>query len=469
MWTAGSLAAVGSVALALSLFAGSASAVNQPNRDSPDRFDLSQLMSPSLGSTYDGIGGGWSGRLYRHPRLWVGITGGAREGDGFVRSRSSQFQIGNVTATSTISGMMLYGLVSSGDRGHPKIIGSATAIGNWSDVAICLSPACGGDPTAISGDPEPAQENAGRPGITAISIIDGSTGEVTQEVTDTRATPQDPAATAEEDELATEEAVVEEQPAEENGGFDIHLAMVPNIGSGIGPQDWWFPGLGGVNVYISPEVLVLNRVLVERHQLVAGDVVATSTANSIEIEEAVTDQIAAGELVDGEAVQPDLPDIVLSAVALGNATSINSDSGGLAIGRQIVIGSVDEFAQLPMLGGGGIAQASQGGSMSGALLAMMADGWISKADIKAEASAEHFAEALSHVSATALANKYTVNGHAGLASGNLLMTDLVQIAYADMTAKVVEGPRKISGGVEFSAVATAVGNISEISLAHAFD
>jgi len=469
----GSLALVASAALGLWLFAEPAAAIGETSGAPLDNVDLAQFISPSLGAT-DGL---WSDKLYRHPRLWVTVGGGARQGDGLVRSSTTQVQFGNVTATSTISGMALYGLVGAGDGKHPLIVGSATAIGNWSDISICLSPNCGddglADEAAATVDDSTGQSAGNRPGLRAISIIDGSTGQVTQEVIDTRTASSDGETAGAEDEPKDEEDAVEQQAVEEkdpveDDGFEIELVLLPSFGAGIGAEDWWFPGMGGVNVYVSPEVLLLNRILVESDQLLVGDIVATTAAEDLVTEDVPVEQVAASELVEGGAVEPDLPDIVLSAVALGNSASMTSDSGGLAIDRQILVGSVDELAVLPVLAGGGIPQPG-GGALSDTLMTMMAEGWISKAEIRAEASAKELAEALTHLNAVALANKHTIDGHDGLGDGNLLMADVTQFAYADMTAYAVVGPRKVWGGVDFSSAATAISNISEVSLAHVVD
>jgi hypothetical protein len=463
---------------------------SQANGEISDGFggtmDPLNFVSPSLGSDYGGMQWGWRDDLYKHDRIWLTVSGGNASGEGYEMSSLNQVMFGDVRATSSIHGVTLNSLVGLGASGGPLIVGSATAVGNLSNITICMTGACDGDavePDTVESDAieedvgEETGEggDSGNPAIIVTSTVDGSDGDTTPEVvvvdTTSQAAASEETSTEEPAGETAETAIVEEAKAADEKLLNFDIVMVPNFGSGIGPADWWFPGLGNWRVAIAPELPLLSRVLAERNQLVIGNVFASAKAEEITTELPATElpatDVAASELLDSKEVAPELPEIALNAVALGNSSTITSDIGGLAIDRQIVIGSVD--AAIAMPSGFGAESESDKGSLSGALLAMMSGGGISKADITAVVSADQSDGSLSALNATALANSHTINGNTAIDPNGLVVVDLFQLVYGDTTAKSIMGPADITAQLDFSSVATAIGNMASFSLPKQFD
>jgi len=476
------LPVIWAAAAALTLSAGVAQANSEANEEIGGDVDFLQLMAPSLGSRNSGFGDkpwGWSDSLYRHPRYWISVTGGNSVGEGFVRSSLNQIMFGDVTATSSVRRMRLVTIPGSMDNGAPRIIVSATAIGNMSAIDICTLGNCGTD----AADPEVAPDDmvdgeqpddSGKPAITVTSVVDGSDGDVTPDVNETDTRTQ--GATSEESEETEEEVAAgstEESQAvkatEDEGGLNFDLVMIPSFGSGIGAANWWFPGLGALAVHVAPEVPLLSRVLVERNQLIIGNVVATASVDKIKTEVAEAElpdaEVVASEAVADEQVTTMLPDIALNAVAVGNSSAMTSDIGGVAIDRQIVIGSVDSSIDMPSSFG----SEANSGTMSSVLLAMMSDGMIEKAQITAEVSADQYDGVLSELNATAIANSNTVDAMPDIGAEGLVVVELLQFSYGDAIAKSSKGPADITGEFDFSSVATAVGNMANFKLANPFN
>jgi hypothetical protein len=464
----------GAVALAMCLSAVPSQANSEINDGFGGTMDLLNFMSPSLGSGRGDMHWGWRDSLYRHDRIWITVSGGNARGEGYVMSSLNQFMFGDVTATSSIHGVTLNSAAVQGASGGPLIIGSATAVGNMSNITICMTGAC--DPDAAESDAveEDVSEETGKggesgnPAIIVTSTVDGSDGDTTPDVvvvdTTSLAAASEETGTEEPAGATTEAAIVEEAEESDESLLNFDIVMVPNFGSGIGASDWWFPGLGAWRVAVAPEVPLLSRVLAERNQLVIGNVVATAKAEEITTELPVT-EVAATELLDGEEITPELPEIALNAVALGNSSTITSDIGGLTIDRQIVIGSVDGVIAMPSA----FAVESDKGSLSGVLLAMMSEGGIGKANITAEVSADQFDGSLSEMNATALANSHTINGNTAIDANGLVVVDLLQFVYGDTTAKSIMGPAEITAQLDFSSVATAIGNMASFALPKQFD
>ena len=416
---------------------------------SADEVDLLQFMSPNLGSGIGGMHLNWDS-LYEHDRLWLKVGGGNVGGEGLIIASLQQFQFGNVTASSSIRFVEINGISSVGGGNYPKIVGNATAVGNLSDITICMRGDCDEGATEAGAEEDVEQnEGGGKPALIVTSTVDGSGGSTSEEIVE-------PASRSED---ATEETTVAEEtqePVEEGLSFD--LVMVPNLGSGIGPADWWVPGIGALGAKIDPIIPLLSRVLLERKQLIIGNVVATATVESIEAD------LPTNELAETEETMPDLPDIAVNAVAIGNSGSVSTDVGVLAIDRQIVIGSVDGSIALPSK----FEEEGSKASMSDALMAMMSDGGIGKAEISAEVSAEDFVGSVSELSATSLANNHSISGSPAIETDGLVVVDLFQFSYTDTKAEVSMGPANITSKLDFSAVATAVGNLANLTLPSPF-
>ena len=450
----------GGVALALSFVGGTSHAVVEMSGE----VDLGEMLAPSLGSEVDNWRSGWR-HEYEPTDVRVRVSSNGQPGDGLVVSSLTQLQIGDVYARSTVEGMTLYVLPGNGLGGHPIISGSATAIGNLSDITICMMGSCDEEVDVPDGevvdveepDDDGAGSGGGNPGILVVSDVDGRRdGGPLRIIRDTTNTGSEGSS---ESVAATEEAGEDVEEAE--SGLNFEIAMAPSLGLNPGSGDWLLHGLGDFLVEIDPSVYLLSRVLVERNQLMIGDVTATSTADNIEVVETEVAEAIVGDESDNE-----FPGIVLDAVAIGNLASLSSDVGGVAIDRQVVIGSSDGDIVMPEWFGGDEPEAKP---MSEALVTMMGGHGLQKAQISAEASAQNFAGALSELSATAVANIHSAGGNTGVEVGSLVGVNLVQLSYADITAISEKGPADITGNLEFSSVATAIANMSTISVPHPFN
>lgn len=162
-----------------------------------------------------------------------------------------------------------------------------------------------------------------------------------------------------------------------------------------------------------------------------------------------------------------LPLVEIAATAIGNAESIDSDVAVLVHEGQFVLGDGD-YGHLPYWVGDDNAHTS----LADALLYLAIKGDLVKANISATAGSFYIQQAQADIDATAVANSNTINVDANTPDDAVVIADLTQFAYADVTATAYLGLHYLDNYVDLgtldgavtSVTATAVGNVSNISV-----
>ena len=168
-----------------------------------------------------------------------------------------------------------------------------------------------------------------------------------------------------------------------------------------------------------------------------------------------------------------LPLVEIAATAIGNAESIDSDVAVMVHEGQFVVGDGD-YGHLPYWVGDDNAHTS----LADALLYMALNGQLEKANIAANAGSYYIQQAQADISATAVANSNSINVDAASRDDAIVIADLTQFAYADVSANAYLGVHYLDNYVDLgtlvdadgvrqavtSVTATAVGNVSNITV-----
>ncbi len=168
-----------------------------------------------------------------------------------------------------------------------------------------------------------------------------------------------------------------------------------------------------------------------------------------------------------------LPLVEIAATAIGNAESIDSDVAVMVHEGQFVVGDGDD-GHLPYW----VGDANAHTSLADALLYMALDGQLEKATISANAGSYYIQQAQADISATAVANSNSINVDAASRDDAIVIADLTQFAYADVSANAYLGVHYLDNYVDLgtmvdadgvrqavtSVTATAVGNVSSITV-----
>ncbi|MEM7122324.1 MAG: hypothetical protein AAF563_13655 [Pseudomonadota bacterium] len=162
-----------------------------------------------------------------------------------------------------------------------------------------------------------------------------------------------------------------------------------------------------------------------------------------------------------------LPLVEITATAIGNAESIDSDVAVMVHEGQFVVGDGDH-AYLPYW----LSGKNEHTQLADALLYLALNGQLEKANISANAGSWYIQQAQADISATAVANSNSINVDAATPDDAVVIADLTQFAYADVTANAYLGLHVIDNYVDLgtldgaltSVTATAVGNVSNITV-----
>jgi hypothetical protein len=164
----------------------------------------------------------------------------------------------------------------------------------------------------------------------------------------------------------------------------------------------------------------------------------------------------------------DLPSVVSAATAVANNTSITSDTS-LELHEGQFVFNVGEGSQN---GFDGIDTGNSNLSLVTVLGIQALNGNLGSSDIKATSTVSDILNASVDSSATAVANNMSISLVPATPSDSLVIADIVQFAFADVTAKSTvtdvslnsyTGLGSLSGAV-MNSVATAVGNNKSISV-----
>jgi hypothetical protein len=188
----------------------------------------------------------------------------------------------------------------------------------------------------------------------------------------------------------------------------------------------------------------------------------------------------------------DLAHIVSTATAIANVATVEGNSAVFVHDGQFAIGDVGygkDGHQVPRTSGDAVALVDDsdyghGGyyhydpvdnthhDLVGVALIAAALGLVDKADISAESKVFAIENASIDSDATAIANVHSIDVEAELATDVMVVSDLTQFSYADVTATSKVGGIYIDhfeglGGLEdglVNSVATAIGNVSSVNV-----
>lgn len=245
----------------------------------------------------------------------------------------------------------------------------------------------------------------------------------------------------------------------EISGIDNNQPNAGGTAEGVVVPFQFHYGLGGTGVVVledefkSPNVLTGTVDEGDEAPNVNGTVVGTLLLDSVTIPATAT-----------LAAATELGSIVSGATAVANNLGIDSDTAlQLHIGQFAVGGTAE--------GGGSVPSVSTGNSnltVAAALGALVMDGSIVKAKIKATSTVDQVLNSTVDSAATAVANNLSLS----MAPNGLLIGDVTQFAFADVsaTSKVTNVSLSNYSGLGsltrpvVSSVATAVGNNASISV-----
>lgn len=220
-------------------------------------------------------------------------------------------------------------------------------------------------------------------------------------------------------------------------------------------------GLGGAllpgDPYNSPNVTAGNVDEVDQMPNINGTVTATIDLGEVEIP-------ATASL---DAVT-ELPSIVSAATAVSNNLSITTDVALQLHSGQFLVGEGSGESSGPAYYGTGNSSLT----IAAALASLALNGDLVKSEVKATSTVSDILNATVDSSATAVGNNLSVSVEPVSASNALLIGDVTQFAFADVTAKSTVKDITISNYTGLgnltrpvvNSVATAVGNNASITV-----
>ena len=163
-----------------------------------------------------------------------------------------------------------------------------------------------------------------------------------------------------------------------------------------------------------------------------------------------------------------LPLVEITATAIGNAESIDSDVAVFVHEGQFVVGEGHDHVD----GWDSKYNPNSHTQLAADLLHGALHGKLSRANIEANAGSWYIQQAQADISATAVANSNSINVDAASRDDAIVIADLTQFAYANVSANAYLGLHVIDNYVDLgtldgaltSVTATAVGNVSNITV-----
>jgi hypothetical protein len=173
-----------------------------------------------------------------------------------------------------------------------------------------------------------------------------------------------------------------------------------------------------------------------------------------------------------------LPLAEITAVAIGNVESIESEVAVYVNEGQFVFGGIDPSKRYYDYGyyndnvDDWLGDPNEHTGLVDALLELMADGSLVKSYISANAGTYYSSQTQLDISATAIANAHSIDIDATYSDDQILIADITQFAYADVYASAYLGTTYVGGYNDLgtltdpltSVVATAIGNVSTITV-----
>lgn len=271
------------------------------------------------------------------------------------------------------------------------------------------------------------------------------------------------------------------------------IAVASSDASAFGKVDWtWELDIDEkIRAYIDicAEFDPDGMLVLEGLQIQIGDVVAKSVVFDIDNVQPDTNGGGGGHSWNsygggghsgngGIDALKELPEVISAATAVANNASIDTDAATQLHMGQFALDAGGYLTSFGSNGGGGHGghgpSVNSNLEMAGTLTLAAILGALDKADIKAESYVFDIKNATVDSAATAVANNLSVNVEPTTASNSLFIGDVVQFAYADVTAvsKVsdvyLDGYKNLAPSVLgrpiVNSVATAVGNNLSISV-----
>ncbi len=228
-------------------------------------------------------------------------------------------------------------------------------------------------------------------------------------------------------------------------------------------------GIGGGLIedgFKSPNVTAGNVNEADQQPNINGTVTATVDLGTVEV--------PATESLNAEA---HLPSVIGAATAVGNNLSVASEVGTQLHVGQFAFGDGNSSPSVQFGGGGHHGGGNHGGgnsnlTLSETLVDAVMDGDLVKANIKATSKITDILNATVDSSATAVGNNLSVSVEPVSASNAMVMADITQFSFANVSAKSkvtdvtinnYSGLGSLTRPV-VNSVATAVGNNASISV-----
>jgi hypothetical protein len=237
----------------------------------------------------------------------------------------------------------------------------------------------------------------------------------------------------------------------------------------LGTTDITFQyGIGGdmlLNGAQSPNVTAANVDETDQMPNINGTVTATVDLGEV--------TVPATASLNAEA---NLPSVISAATAVGNNLSVESEVGVQLHVGQFAFGDGNSSPSFGFGGGGGGGHHGGSGNsnltLADSLTDMIMDGDLVKANIKATSKVTDILNATVDSSATAVGNNLSVAVGPVSADNALVIADITQFSYADVTAKSKVRDVTISNYTGLGSLtrpivnstATAVGNNASISV-----
>lgn len=210
----------------------------------------------------------------------------------------------------------------------------------------------------------------------------------------------------------------------------------------------------------SPPLLTAN--VNEQDEIFEGSPVSGTVTGTITVEGVVIPATATLDAVT------ELPSVASAATAVGNNLSVDSEVGAqLHIGQFLIGDASGESSSLP-----NVSTGNSNLTIAAALASLVQGGSLTKSTVEAKSTVSNILNATVDSAATAVANNVSVAVAPASASNGFIIGDVVQFAYADVSAKSKVTDVTVAnysglgslGRPVVNSVATAVGNNASISV-----
>lgn len=173
-------------------------------------------------------------------------------------------------------------------------------------------------------------------------------------------------------------------------------------------------------------------------------------------------------LIPNPFTRDQLPLVEITATAIGNAESIDSDVAVMVHEGQFVVGEGYDHVD----GWDSKYSPNSHTALAADLLHGALHGKLNRANIEANAGSWYIQQAQADISATAVANSNSINVDAATPDDAVVIADLTQFAYANVSANAYLGLHYVDNYNDLgklkdaltSVTATAVGNVSNITV-----